>query len=203
MGSMGSVKEGRKLGPLLMACAGALVLAAVVYAVFGAGADATASHSGKGAMERLETTPRAIGKSGLPLPRFVSLKNDRVNVRRGPSGEHGVSWVFTRRGVPVEIIAEYEHWRRVRDAEGEEGWVYQSLLSGRRTITVAPWRRDERLAMHDGPSAQSTKVAYVRGGVQGTVDTCNGEWCRIEVGGYEGWIEQPMLWGVYPHERLD
>src|ERR1700754_1083454 len=74
--------------------------------------------------------------SGLPVPRFVSLKSDRVNVRAGPTKDHDVTWVYTRAGMPVEITAEFDNWRRIRDWEGAEGWVYHSLLSGRRTAVV-------------------------------------------------------------------
>ena len=74
--------------------------------------------------------------SGLPVPRFVSLKADRVNVRGGPDKDHDVSWVYTRVGWPVEIIAEFENWRRIRDSDGSEGWVYHSMLSGKRTAVV-------------------------------------------------------------------
>jgi len=82
---------------------------------------------------------RAIGpSSGRPLPRFVSLKSDKVNVRRGPSSEHQVAWVYSRRNLPVEVTAEFEHWRRIRDSDGEEGWVYHSLLSSRRSVIVSP-----------------------------------------------------------------
>jgi SH3-like domain-containing protein len=80
------------------------------------------------------------GPSGLPLPRFVSLKATRVNLRIGPGRDYAVAWLYTRPGVPMEVIQEYDNWRRVRDAEGTEGWVYQSLLSGDRTATVAPWK---------------------------------------------------------------
>ena len=70
--------------------------------------------------------------SGLPVPRFVSLKSDRVNVRSGPNKDQDVRWVYTRAGMPVEVTAEFENWRRIRDWEGAEGWVYHSLLSGKR-----------------------------------------------------------------------
>ena len=80
--------------------------------------------------------------SGLPVPRFVSLKTDRVNVRGGPSREHDVTWVFTKPGLPVEIVAEFENWRRIRDVDGQEGWVYHSLLSGKRTALIAPWSKE-------------------------------------------------------------
>ena len=82
--------------------------------------------------------------SGLPLPRFVSLKADKVNLRAGPTREHEVTWVFTRAGLPVEITAESENWRRIRDSEGTEGWVYHALLSSRRTVLVAPWSKKNR-----------------------------------------------------------
>src|SRR5918995_3250361 len=80
--------------------------------------------------------------TGLPVPRYVSLKTDRVNLREGPSKDHRTAWVFQRAGLPVEIVAEYETWRRIRDAEGTEGWVLHSLLSGRRTPLVMPWVKD-------------------------------------------------------------
>ncbi len=83
------------------------------------------------------------------MPRFVSLKSDKVNVRAGPTKDHDVTWVYTRSGLPVEITAEFENWRRIRDWEGAEGWVYHSLLSGRRTALVAPSRKakDELLPL--------------------------------------------------------
>src|SRR5215217_1138160 len=87
--------------------------------------------------------------SGLPLPRFVSLKSDRVNVRGGPTKDHDVTWVFTRAGLPVEITAEFENWRRIRDWEGSEGWVYHSLLSGRRTGVVTPKSKDELVPLYE------------------------------------------------------
>ncbi len=77
--------------------------------------------------------------TGLPTPRFVSLKADEVNVRRGPGWDHAVAWVFHRAGLPVEVIAEFDVWREVRDSEGATGWVAGTLLSGRRTVLVAPW----------------------------------------------------------------
>ena len=89
--------------------------------------------------------------SGLPVPRYVSLKSDRVNVRAGPTKDHDVAWVFTRAGLPVEITAEFENWRRIRDWEGSEGWVYHSLLSGRRTAVVTLKAKDELVPLSDRP----------------------------------------------------
>ncbi len=204
---MGTVARRRGLVSIsLMVLAGLCVVSGVAYALFGARSNATAGAQTASAVTTASTSQlpkRDLGKSGLPLPRFVSLKTDRVNVRRGPSSEHGVSWVFTRKQLPVEIVAEFDHWRRIRDAEGEEGWIYQSLLTGRRTAMVAPWRKDNNVAMMSAPDHQASKVALVRGGVIGRVDSCNGNWCQLDVEGYSGWIEQAMLWGVYPGEAID
>src|SRR5687768_13238380 len=93
---------------------------------------------GPASLAPAQAEPSAKAVSGLPIPRFVSLKTNQVNVRAGPTKDHGVAWVFNRSGLPVEITAEFETWRRIRDWEGAEGWVYHSLLSGRRTATIAP-----------------------------------------------------------------
>ena len=148
-------------------------------------------------------SPKTV--SGLPIPRFVSLKADRVNVRGGPTKDHDVTWVYNRAGLPVEITAEFENWRRIRDWEGAEGWVYHSLLSGRRTATIAPKgkNRDELLLLHDKPDLNGTVVAKLQVGVLGSVKRCNGSWCRISGEGFDGWIQQERLWGVYPNEKLD
>jgi len=143
--------------------------------------------------------------SGLPVPRFVSLKADRVNVRRGPDKDHEVVWVYTRQALPVEVTAEFENWRRVRDWDGAEGWVYHSLLSGRRTALVAARTKgnDELLPLYGGADPHSVVVARLQPGVLGSVKRCNGEWCRIFGDGFDGWIEQDRLWGVYPNEKVD
>lgn len=143
------------------------------------------------------------GPSGLPLPRFVNLKFGRVNVRKGPSRAHQVAWVFARKGLPVEIIAEFEHWRRVRDSEGEEGWVNQTQLAGGpRQVLVAPWRKTGRIQLFAKAAASGTPVAVVEPGALGQVRNCTGNWCRFKAAGFEGWVQQELLWGVYPGEKL-
>lgn len=141
--------------------------------------------------------------SGLPTPRYVSLKSDRVNLREGPSKDHRTSWVFQRAGLPVEITAEFETWRRIRDAEGAEGWVLHSLLSGRRTALVAPWVKTGLLQLFEASDEKSTVVAQLQPGVLGNIRNCNGRWCRIYGQGFDGWITQDKLWGVYPQEKVD
>lgn len=147
-----------------------------------------------------------LGPSGLPLPRFVSLKPARVNVRIGPGRGYAVSWLFTRSGLPVEIIQEYDNWRRIRDADGTEGWVYQSLLAGKRTAIIAPWERENAEQMFELlASADETArvVAKVEAGVIGNIRECTGEWCRLDINGTRGWINQRQLWGAYPGEVFD
>jgi SH3-like domain-containing protein len=143
--------------------------------------------------------------TGLPVPRYVSLKSDRVNLREGPSKEHRTSWVFQRAGLPVEVTAEFETWRRIRDAEGAEGWVLHSLLSGRRTALVMPWarNREETIPLFQRADERGAMVARLTPGVLANVKSCTGAWCRVTVGDLEGFLRQERLWGVYPNERVD
>ena len=145
-----------------------------------------------------------VGQStGLPIPRYVSLKSDRVNLREGPSKDHRTSWVFQRAGLPVEITAEFENWRRIRDAEGTEGWVLQSLLSGKRTALVAPWKRGDVFPIFAKPLEGAGVAAKLQSGVLGSIRKCDGTWCRISGDGYDGFIQQTVLWGVYPGDKFD
>jgi SH3-like domain-containing protein len=142
--------------------------------------------------------------SGLPLPRFVSLKSDRVNVRVGPNKDNDVGWIYTRPGLPVEITAEFENWRRIRDRDGSEGWVYHSLLSGKRTAYVISAKSESGLAsLYASPDPASPLRASLELGVLGTVKRCDGQWCRFVGAGFDGWIEQDRLWGVYPNEKIE
>lgn len=141
--------------------------------------------------------------SGLPVPRYVSLKSDRVNLREGPSKEHRTIWVFQRAGLPVEITAEFEIWRKVRDSEGAEGWVLHSLLSGRRTALVAPWKKGIDSTLYDKASAQSATIAKLQPNVIANVRSCDGAWCRVSVEGFSGYLQQSDLWGVYPNEKIE
>ena len=146
----------------------------------------------------------AIGPvSGLPMPRFVSLKADKVKVRQGPNMDQEVRWLYMRAGMPVEITAEFENWRRIRDWEGSEGWVYHSLLSGRRTAVVVPTLKDELVPLYESPDAKATVVAKLEAGVLGTLKSCTGTWCEFVGKGFDGWIRQERLWGAYPNEKVE
>jgi SH3-like domain-containing protein len=105
----------------------------------------------------------------------------------------------------MEIVQEYDNWRRVRDSEGAEGWINQSLLSGRRTALVAPWQRGEsaQIPLRARPDAEAALVAQLEPGVMGTVRSCDGQWCRLEFDGPSGYLEQALVWGVYPGEKLE
>jgi SH3-like domain-containing protein len=144
-----------------------------------------------------------VATSGLPIPRFVSIKADRVNVRGGPDRDHDVTVIYTRVGWPVEITAEFENWRRIRDIDGSEGWVYHSLLSGKRTAAVELKAKSDIAPIYAKADAQSAVSARLQSGVLGTVKQCTGTWCRIEGEGFDGWIQQDKLWGVYPGEKVD
>jgi SH3-like domain-containing protein len=141
--------------------------------------------------------------SGLPIPRYVSLKTDRVNLHEGPSKDHRTIWVFLRAGLPVEITAEFEIWRKVRDSEGTEGWVLHSLLSGRRTALVTPWKKGVDSTLYEKPSAQSATAAILQPNVIVNVRGCDGTWCRVWGDGFKGYIRQSDLWGVYPNEKIE
>ena len=141
--------------------------------------------------------------TGLPLPRYASLKTDRVNLREGPSKEHATIWVFQRAGLPVEITAEFEIWRKVRDAEGAEGWVLHTMLSGRRTALVAPGKKGQSFKIYTRASADSEVAATLQSGVLANIKTCDGTWCSIYGDGFKGYIDQVTLWGVYPNEKVE
>jgi SH3-like domain-containing protein len=142
-------------------------------------------------------------QSGLPLPRFVSLKSDRVNVRGGPARDNDVTWVYTHVGLPVEITAEYGNWRRIRDWEGAEGWVYHSLLSGRRTVLVVPREKDALVPLYESADRKGSVAARLQSGVLASLKQCTGTWCHVTSSNFDGWIEQNRLWGAYPNEKVE
>jgi len=137
--------------------------------------------------------------TGFALPRYVSLKAGEANARRGPSRSHRIDWVFTRRNMPMMVVAEHGHWRRVIDRDGQGGWMHYSLLSGVRTAIV----QVEMLDMMQRPDPNSGIRAQAERGVIAGLEECDGTWCRIDVGGYRGWVPIAALWGVDAGEVLD
>ena len=139
--------------------------------------------------------------SGLPLPRFVSLRAQEVNMRAGPGVQYPVEWVYKRRYLPVQIIAEYRTWRKVRDWQGTQGWMHQSMLGGRRSVIVTGSRRTLRAE----PDAKSRAIARLEPGGIGKLEKCpaEGGWCRIEAGDRRGWLRRVEFWGVQQGEAVD
>ncbi len=160
---------------------------------------------------------QTLGPSGYPLPRFASLGSSKINVRHGPGQKYDVAWIFVQNGLPVEIIQEFDAWRKIRDSEGAEGWVHKTLLSGRRTALVTPWlvgKETEGTVLFARADQSSAQRAVLHPGVLLTIDKCADNWCQI-TGRYKkeptdtrsqnfsGYIDQSALWGVYQNEELD
>lgn len=148
---------------------------------------------------------KKIGPSGYPLPRFVSLKASRVNLRIGPGREHAIAYRYLKAGLPVEIVQEWSNWRQIRDWEGTEGWVHKSLLSGKRAAIVTPWSKgDQDLhTLTAKPGDTGRIVAQLEPGTSAEVSECLENWCSLEIAGRKGWIEQDKLWGVYEGEPIE
>ncbi len=137
--------------------------------------------------------------TNFPLPRFVSLKVSEANVRRGPSQSHRIDWILMRLGTPLQITAEFEHWRRVRDQDNVGGWIHYSLLSGHRTVVI----QSQRVPLRADPSEGSRTIALAEKGVIASLGACLPEWCEIESGGYEGWVLKSAIWGAGATELRD
>lgn len=167
-----------------------LLLVALLAAPVAAGAQSGASRS---AMTSVGT------ETGLPVPRFVTLRAREVNVRTGPGVRYPIDWVFQRPNLPVEVVAEFDTWRKIRDFEGTEGWVHQSMLSGRRTvIVITAVRLLRREAAESAPP-----MARLEPGVIAWLEACQGEWCEVEVAGIDGWLRRGDVWGVLSDESID
>ncbi|WP_422071931.1 SH3 domain-containing protein [Tranquillimonas rosea] len=129
--------------------------------------------------------------TGLPIPRFVSMKATEANVRRGPSLTHRIDWVYRRKDLPLQITAEYGHWRRIQDRDGAGGWVHYSLLSGVRTVLF-----EEEATMRMKPVDTAPANALAQSGVVGRLGACEPRWCYVRTGGYGGWVHKSEIWGV-------
>jgi len=146
----------------------------------------------------LSSASEAPGVVEMERPRFVSLRSDLVNMREGPSTAHSVKWIYHREGLPLQVLAEYDVWRRVRDQDGEIGWIHVSLLANERGAIVigngyARVRADE--------SEDAPIIAQVAPGVVGRVESCGPSSCRLDFSELEGWIERTRIWGVYADEQ--
>ena len=133
------------------------------------------------------------------LPRWVSLRSDEVNVRTGPGTRYPIEWVFVRESLPVEVIAEFDNWRQIRDMDGETGWIHQNLLSRNRFAVVV----DDVAMMVRDPEVGGVPVAVIEPGVIAQVLRCRADWCRLHAGGHTVWLLRTQIWGVYREEEVD
>ncbi|MCW5715445.1 MAG: hypothetical protein KIT43_13120 [Bauldia sp.] len=140
--------------------------------------------------------------TGLPIPRFVSLAAAQVNVRNGPGSEYPIAWQFVRARYPVEVVNEYDNWRRIRDINGDMGWVLGTLLSAERTAIVRG-EAGTTANLYAQPTTTSAVTYVLQAGVQASINQCNNGWCRLVDARFNGWIEQTLLWGTYPNERVE
>ena len=170
----------------------------ILVAILGSNAPVIANES---------DTSRSIGqRSGEPLPRFVSLKDRKVYMRRGPGTEHPIIWVYVRADMPIEILEEYEDWRRVRDIDDAVGWIKKTKLTSRRHTLVRPpagANPDTAWPLRAKPSAASPAVAQAEPGVIAELRRCPNAWCEVKAGRVTGWVERGALWGVYPTEIIN
>jgi len=134
----------------------------------------------------------------LKLPRFASLRADEVNLRAGPGTRYPIEWVYKRRNLPVEVIDEFDTWRRIRDWQGTEGWVHQSMLNGRRSIIIV----DDLAMLQRDPQEDARGVARLEAGVIGRVDSCGDIWCVVTAFNRKGWLRREQFYGVYPGEEI-
>ena len=186
-----------------LVAAGLLCALGLGQALYPASAAAKASEekaiSTDSAAPRARTPGERRSETGLPIPRFVSLRSGEVNLRAGPGERYPVSWVFVREGLPVEITAEYETWRRIRDNEGTEGWVHQSLLSGRRMVLIT----GGPVILRKAPQRDAAPLAKLAVGVLARAENCKDAWCRLSVADQDGYAPQKELYGVYPTEVFE
>lgn len=149
--------------------------------------------------------PQAYAQeTGLPLPRFASLNSGEVNLRTGPGTRYPITWVYHKKGLPVEIVHEFETWRQIRDMNGDQGWVHQSMLAGKRmALTVTSHKGPKMVALYQQPNPHSAINAKLTPHVLVQLNTCQPAWCEAEVQGFIGWILKKQLWGVYDAESWD
>lgn len=178
--------------------AGALVAICLMMAT---GAFHGAAQAQESAADKAATAAKGMlpeGVQPLPVPRFVTLGPDEVNLRTGPGIRYPIRLVIRKQALPVEVIREFDVWRQVRDKDGDEGWVHKSMLSGRRSVIVTGATQ----VVLRKPEEGARPVVRLEPGVIAALDKCEAAWCKISVGGYDGWLKRDVIWGVYPDEEF-
>lgn len=145
--------------------------------------------------------PHVGSFSGLPLPRFVSLRADAVNLRVGPGDQYPILWIYHRVGLPVEVLREFDVWRLVIDSEGTKGWMHEATLTGSRHFVI---NGTSPATLYRRPSTDASPRAQIMPGVVGVIERCDAgsDWCRVRVNHIGGWLERSEFWGTLPGEKI-
>lgn len=151
-----------------------------------------------------EASHPMLRHSGLPIPRFVTLKSSEINLRVGPGRDYPILWVYKRKGLPMEVVGEFGHWRKLQDINGTQGWVHSQLLSGERAAIMRATNTKKLIPIYAEPSTTSRLVMEAEAGAQLSLLACQPEWCELRAGKtYSGWAEKTMLWGAYESEIFE
>lgn len=142
----------------------------------------------------------AFSVTGFPIPRFVSLSSDKIYMRSGPGTKYPVLWEYNRKGLPVEVVMEFDVWRKIRDQDGDQGWVHKSLISGKRTAIA---KSDDLIELKRKADNDARLMAYLEPGAILDIQECEKSWCYVSAQGYSGWVERNYLWGIYESEIID
>ncbi len=182
----------------------AAVAAGAAAGAAAAGAAAAANRTPEPAQPPPPPIPSTGSVTGLPLPRFAALRSDEVNMRVGPSTSYPIEWTFQRRDLPVQIVGEFQLWRRIRDAEGAEGWVHSSTLAGRRTVLIRGAANAQEVTLRRRAEEGSPAVARLRPGVIGRIRECeaSNSWCEVQIAGHRGFLRRAELWGIGAEEEV-
>ena len=190
----------QKAAPVKPGAAGKAAAGAAAGAAAAAGQEAPKAAETAKPAEAPKPEPPKGSVTGLPLPRWASLKSDEVNLRKGPGTRYPIEWVYRRHDLPVQIEREYETWRLVEDQDGVKGWVHQANLTGRRSFVV---KGSERVLRHSG-GEDGSAVARLSPGVVGHIRACDAHaaWCEVQVGDYRGWLKREEMFGIYAGEAV-
>ncbi|HUX80687.1 MAG TPA: SH3 domain-containing protein [Alphaproteobacteria bacterium] len=139
-----------------------------------------------------------LGAEKNPLPRFVSLRPNEVNSRVGPGPDYPIEWIYLKAGLPVEVTAEFDTWRKIRDVDHAEGWVHQSMLCSKRRAII----QGEEVLMYGEEGTKNHPLVRLQHGVVVDLLKCHGDWCQVRIYDFKGWVQRASLWGIYPQETI-
>ena len=132
----------------------------------------------------------------LPIPRYISLKAEKANIRRGPSTKYKIDWIFAHQTMPIRVTGEYGNWRRVEDWDGQGGWIHESLITGKRMVRVM----QNDVLIRRKPNFEAISKVKAEKGALLKLGRCDIDWCEVSQGRYSGWLPKTVLWGVFPDE---